>query len=57
MELIEKEKNDNILNIKEKFQFYLRYIHDKLTDEQKILKEITSRNSMFDLVASYTNVP
>ena len=57
MELIEVAKKGRLMNIKEEYQIYLRYMENRLIDEQKQAKEINNQNSMFDLIIACINTP
>jgi hypothetical protein len=48
MEITERAKNGNIMNIKEEFQIYYYNKHNKLIDNQQ---------NMFDLIIQHMNTP
>ena len=57
MEVIERAKKGNIMNIKEEYQIYYHYKHNKLIDEQRQLGEANSQNNMFDIIILHMNTP
>jgi hypothetical protein len=57
MEITERAKKGNIMNIKEEFQIYYYHKYNKLIDEQKQIKETNNLQNMFDMVKQHMNTP
>jgi hypothetical protein len=59
MEMVEKAKKGDIMNIKEDYHIYIYHSNkfNKLIKEQKHTKESNNQRNMFDLIIQHQNTP